>query len=250
MHRFVLDNADRSLSTPPTNRHSKRVAKTTSKKRGVKRSLTQLVQSEKTLSEQKAALREMINNNTVTFRILSNFPSSLYNENLHYPFDSSGNVLFDGELVVCRIATAKDENKNPIQFCNSIYKYIKNTGFRGITTHIQKHHSIVWKASEESKKAILKGKCYKYNTDELGPVPVQDIKATLSKMLAKGLCCSLRPFTTAEDYWVAEIASYFSALGAQYGSFSPKVISDAVKYLFCFVSFCFVLFCFILFGFF
>ena len=59
-------------------------------------------------------------------------------------------------------------------------------------------------------------------------IPVQQYKHKISKMMAKGFAENLRPFLLSEDYWIADVASFFTEIGAKHGTMSPEIIYDVV----------------------
>ena len=71
-------------------------------------------------------------------------------------------------------------------------------------------------------------KKYKYNTPSLKELPVADYKKYLARILASGFCKHYRPFYTANDTWIAELASFFTFIGHEHGPMESQVIYDSI----------------------
>ena len=182
-----------------------------------------------------------------------------------YPCNEDGSVMENGNYVVCRVPIDSKEskieneasscnnnesnqnnnasnssnndtnnnnnNQRTSQHCNAVYKYIKANGTKAINNHFEKCHSILFKEyqaqSTRKTKTPLIELQHLTNID-LKKIPFDEIKNKVSNILAKGFCKHTRPFTTAEDSWIAEFGKYMMELGAKYGVFATEIIKERV----------------------
>ena len=178
------------------------------------------------INSDKKDIQHAIGQNQVDFKDDSTIPNSLLRQYCKWPFDKSGNPFKNGDYIVCRMPEYGN-NGAVVGYCNCIYKYFKNGGYDSIHRHYKSKHKTQyddWKAQQQPKQE----KNYKYNTLSLTDVPVQKYKDKLAKILAKGVCKHFRPFSIANDTWIAELASFFTHIGDVHGPLSANEIRDSV----------------------